>query len=193
MRFILVVTHKGPMNAGSWGQVGRSCCDRLDSGLSIVSNDRRRFFGLFACGSAFENLDLARNAQHIRGLVLNSPSRLCRLLAQPGPIIELRGAGHRPAPARQSDARQVFAPPTAKRMDCLIPEQHSRSLHPTLHRLHARCARALRARVACGCARSCNRAQLLSSSAVIASSTACRHLVATISFPRSFSEIHELR
>ena len=68
--FVLMITHKGRVDAGLGWQIGRGRCDGLDSRFFIVGDDRHRLARFFRLVSLFQQLDLAINAQNLRHLLL---------------------------------------------------------------------------------------------------------------------------
>src|SRR6201998_2119332 len=71
MTFVLVIPREGRVDAGLGRQIGCRRCDRLDSRLFVVGDDRHSLDGFARLGgSLFQDLDLAGDAQHLPHLLL---------------------------------------------------------------------------------------------------------------------------
>src|ERR1700719_4164166 len=71
MTFVLVIPREGRVDAGLGRQIGCRRCDRLDSRLFVVGDDRHSLDGFARLGgSLFQDLDLAVDAQNLRHLLL---------------------------------------------------------------------------------------------------------------------------
>src|ERR1700676_983485 len=70
MAFVLMITREGRVDAGYRRQIGRGCCDGLDSRFFVIGDDRYRLARFLSLGGLFQDLDLAINAQNLRHLLL---------------------------------------------------------------------------------------------------------------------------
>src|SRR5204863_1716839 len=69
LTFVFMITREGGVDAGYGRQIGRRCCNGLDSRFFIIGHDSYRLARFPRFGSFFQDLDLTINAQNLRHLL----------------------------------------------------------------------------------------------------------------------------